>query len=75
MKRVITFSTVSLRGWGDLYLLPHIDISMFYSRPTITFAWWVFRLDVTIHKTLPDWLMKVWNILTLNFGNKDEEDE
>lgn len=75
MRRIITFDPIFMRGWGDLYLLPHIDISIFYSRPTITFAWGIFRLDMKIHKTLPDWLMKVWDILTLNFRNKDEEDE
>lgn len=68
----ITFKPMRMSGWGDLYLLPHLDISMSYSRPTIQLAWWVFRLDVVIWNTLPDWAMKVWDAIT--FNRKAEEE-
>lgn len=68
----ITFKPVRISGWGDLYLLPHLDISIFYGCPTIQLAWWVFRLDVVIYNKLPDWAMKVWDAIT--FNRKAEEE-
>ena len=76
MKLRTKFTRMS--GFGHLCLLPHIDISMSYSMPTIIFEWWVFRFDLEIWAKLPNWMMKVWDVITLNIldnRSKDKEDD
>lgn len=72
----ITFLT--MKRWGNLYLLPSLILDVCYSMPTLIFMWWIFRVDIIIYKRFPDWFMKyVWNTLNLDFDylKKKKEDD
>lgn len=75
-KFPIEFKFLFMNHWGDLYILPSLQLSITYSMPTFIFNWWVFRMDIIIWKHLPDWFMKyVWSFLNLDFIKKKEKDE
>lgn len=74
-KFPVKFQFLFMNHWGDLYILPNLQLSINYSIPTIIFQWWVFRLDMIIYKHLPDWFMKyVWSALNFDFIKKKEKE-
>lgn len=76
-KKLKKLTFINMSHWGELYILPSLEIGVVYSQPTITFKWWIFRVDYRIYKHFPDWFMKyVWNTLNLDFSwLKKEKDE
>lgn len=57
-----------------LYLLPCINISMDDTVPTIKAIWWVFSLEITINRHLPEWFMEqFWNTVMLKFINEGKD--
>lgn len=71
---------INMSHWGHLCLLPHIDLVVVYSYPTIQLVWWIWRLDIEFGWRFPDWFMKyVWNTMNFDFSwmkkEEDEEDE
>lgn len=75
-KKLKRFNFINMSHWGDLYILPSLEIGVVYSQPTITFKWWIFRIDYRIYKRFPDWFMKyVWSTLNLDFNWLKKEKE
>lgn len=77
--RKVEFRFINMSHWGHIYIIPNLSLVVTYSQPTVTFEWWVFRVDVIIYRRFPDWFMKyVWSTLNLDFGwmkrKGDEED-
>lgn len=79
LKKIFGFRFINMSHWGDLYLLPSLYISVVYNTPTITFIWWIFRIDIMVYARFSDWFMKyVWSTLNLDFDylkKKKEDDE
>lgn len=75
-KKLKRFNFINMSHWGDLYILPSLEVNVVYSEPTITFKWWIFRIDYHIYKRFPDWFMKyVWDTLNLDFNWLKKEKE
>ena len=78
-KRIIPVEVkfTNMSHWGDIHILPNLQLCVNYSMPTIIFNWWIFRIDIVIYKHFPDWFMKyVWNTLNLDFSwLKKQKDE
>ena len=72
----VRFAAYRMSHWGELYILPELVLSIVYSMSTVSFKWWVFRVDLIVRRRLPDWFMKyVWGPLNLDFLDKKEEDD
>lgn len=77
MKKPKHFKFYIMNHWGFIYILPSIQISVTYNVPTISFQWWIFRIDWFTWKRLPDWFMKyIWDTLNFDFNwlKKDKEE-
>lgn len=72
----VKFKYINMGHWGNIHLLPCIDVVVQYNIPTIEFKWWIWRVDMEIYKRLPDWFMKyVWNSLNFDFSWMKKKDE
>lgn len=57
-----------LRHWGMIHILPALEVTITYNKPSFTFCWWILRFDLNIHYHLPNWFMKyIWGFLHLDF--------
>ena len=69
----VKVSFMMTNGWGCVHILPSLELCVEYSRPTIIFNWWTFRMDIAIRRRFPDWFMNtVWKWITLDFGKRNK---
>ena len=62
-------------GWNSIHILPSLELDVTYSRPTLIFNWWVFRIDILIRYRFSDWFMNtIWKWMTLNFKKQNKEE-
>ena len=74
--RKLKITLMAKNHWGDFHFLPDIELSITYQVPTFIFQWMIFRMDILIHKRLPDWFMDyVWSVMNFDFLFKEEDDE
>ena len=69
---------INMSHWGHLCILPHLDLCVTYSQPTLMIEWWIWRIDIEFWYRFPDWFMKyVWNTMNFDFSwmKKEEEEE
>ena len=54
MSRV-KFKYINMSHWGHICILPHLDLCVTYSQPTLMIEWWIWRIDIEFWYRFPDW--------------------